>query len=65
MIPDCSNVVFRRGDSGINSAARLVKLDRSYRGDSRSVSVSFVGCMLIVFLTSVPLMRRRAEQIWL
>lgn len=61
----CSNVIFKRGDSRINSSARLFKLDKSYRGDSRSVSTSFVGHMLVVFLTSVPLMKRRAEQTWL
>ena len=61
----CFNVIFNRGEGGINSAERLLKLGEFYIENSRSVSANFVGHNIYFFLTSVPLMRRRAEQIWL
>lgn len=59
------NVIFKRGESGIHSAERLFKLAKFYTKDSRSQCKHSVGHSIILILTSVPLMRRRAEQIWL
>lgn len=61
----CFNVILKRGESGINSAERLLSLIRFIEKILGMSVQTFCWTYYIFFLTSVPLMRRRAEQIWL
>lgn len=45
----CFNVIFKRGEIGINSAERLLKLDKIYREDSRNVSANFLLDIIFFF----------------